>query len=328
MSTKFIDKVSIKAKAGDGGNGCKSFYRDMTIHKGIPDGGSGGDGGDVYIKGNRCVNTLIELSYNDVLVAENGVNGSPNQCNGAKGKSLTIQVPLGTQCQIQEREIDIIDEQPVKILNGGEGAKGNSLWRHAVPESLKGKKSEFVDIHMQVKTIGDVGLVGFPNAGKSSFLNKISNAKVEVGDYAFTTIRPHLGMWNKIIFVDIPGIIEKASEGKGMGLQFLAHIERCKYLMIMIDATDTRNIVKTFHILQNELKSYGISDKEYIIVLNKTENTKKKDIKTGCKELYQMRLKNGQSAKVFFISVHRSTGINRLLTYIQSVIKPKDIQEN
>ncbi len=325
MSSKFIDKVSIKVKAGDGGNGCKSFYRDLTIHKGIPDGGSGGDGGDVYIKGNRCVNTLIELSYNDILIADSGVHGTPNQCNGAKGKSLTIQVPLGTQCNVLERIIDITDEKPIKILNGGEGAKGNSLWRHGEPESLKGQKSEFVTIDMQVKTIGDIGLVGFPNAGKSSFLNKISNAKVEIGDYAFTTIRPHLGIWNKIIFVDIPGIIEKASEGKGMGLQFLAHIERCKYLMIMIDATNPSQIVNTFHILQNELKSYGIINKDYIIVLNKTENSKKRDIKEATKDLYKMRLINGQLAKVFFISVHRSTGINRLLTYIQSAIKPKDI---
>lgn len=319
MSTKFIDKVSIQVKAGDGGNGCKSFYRDMTIHKGIPDGGSGGDGGDVYIKGNSCVNTLIELSYNDVLSADNGVNGTPNQCNGAKGKSLTIQVPLGTQCHINGRSIDITNEEPIKILQGGEGAKGNSLWRHGAPESLKGEKCEFTTIDLQVKTIGDIGLVGFPNAGKSSFLNKISNANVEVADYAFTTIRPHLGMWNKIIFVDIPGIIEKASEGRGMGFQFLAHIERCRYLIIMIDATYPDKIVETFNILQKELKSYGI-DKDYVIVLNKTENSKNKDINEAIKPLRNLKLNNGKPVKIFPISIHRSTGIDKLLTYVKKII--------
>jgi GTP-binding protein len=315
MSSKYIDKVTIQVKAGNGGNGCKSFYRDLTIHKGIPDGGSGGSGGDVYIKGNASINTLIELSYNDVLMAENGVNGLPNQCNGAKGKNLIIQVPFGTECKMGDKTIEIIDEKAVKILDGGKGAKGNSLWRHGEPESLKGEKPEFHYIDMQVKTIGDIGLVGLPNAGKSSFLNKISNANVEVGDYAFTTIKPHLGMWNKIIFVDIPGIIEKASEGKGMGLRFLAHIERCKYLMILIDATDTSKICDTFHILQKELQSYGIN-KDYFIVLNKVENSKKKSIKTAVAPLYEL------SKNIFFISVHKSLGMNRLLRHIQESIKP------
>lgn len=309
---RFIDFITILVRAGDGGSGCASSYQDQLTSRVFLDGGSGGKGGDVYLVGDGHINTLISLSYEDLLRAENGGNGSYNNRTGASGSDLYIKIPLGTVATINGNTYEVMDDNPIKILTGGTGGRGSSLLKYKRKED--GVKSEAFQLTLQVKTIGDIGFIGLPNAGKSSLLNGITNAHVQVGSYAFTTTKPQLGVWKDIIFVDLPGLIEHASEGKGMGLQFLSHIERCKLLLAIIDIND-ENPLQTYQILLNEIKTYGITSPLNGVVLTKIETCKSECYRFIAQQFKQLGL------IVYAVSVHKKIGINKFLYSLLNRVK-------
>ena len=284
-NSNFVDYVKIFCRSGKGGAGSAHFLRDRNTAKGGPDGGDGGHGGHIIIQGNDQMWTLLHLKYQKHLFAEHGGSGSGNKKIGKYGQSKTIQVPLGTVAKNAETEeilFEITEHQEEQILlEGGKGGRGNVHFksptnqapRYAQPgmDSLEGW---FI---LELKILADVGLVGFPNAGKSTLLSLVSAAKPEIANYAFTTLVPNLGIVSyrderSFIMADIPGIIEGAAEGKGLGLRFLRHIERNSTLLFLVPA-DSDNILKEYHILLSELKKYNpqLLDKKRILAISKSD---------------------------------------------------------
>ena len=282
---KFIDEALIEVKSGDGGSGSASFRREKYIPKGGPDGGDGGRGGHVIVKGNKQLWTLLHLKFHKHIKAGHGSHGGGNLKTGSQGEDTYIEVPLGTLAKDGETGevlFEITEDGEEKIIQrGGRGGLGNNQFksptnqtpRYAQPgeSSLEGWKI------LELKLLADVGLVGFPNAGKSTLLSVISSAKPEIGDYPFTTVRPNLGMvfyrdFRSFIMADIPGIIEGAHAGKGLGLRFLRHIERNSLLLFMIPA-DSDDIGKEYKILLNELKLFNpeLLHKERILAITKSD---------------------------------------------------------
>ena len=265
----FIDKAKIFITAGRGGNGCISFRREKFVPLGGPDGGNGGKGGDIYIETDTKKSTLLDLSYRPKFFAENGSRGESANKYGKYGKDLVIKVPLGTLIyKNKELFADLKEEgQKVLVAKGGRGGRGNSAFKtqkHTVPRiAEKGEPGEEAEIELELRLIADVGLVGFPNAGKSTFLSVISSARPKIADYPFTTLEPNLGVVSlndkQIVIADIPGIIEGASFGKGLGLEFLRHIKRTKVLLYMIDVSgfDGRDPYEVYKTLNKELKQYS-----------------------------------------------------------------------
>jgi len=301
----FVDRVRILIRSGAGGKGAISFLREKFKPNGGPAGGDGGKGGNIYFKGNRNLNTLAFFKYTKTFQAENGSPGEKQNRTGKDGQDLYLDVPLGTEIILENgTKFDIIDENPVMILMGGKGGIGNAKLatsinqtpRYTIPNGTREESYAFLNL----KIIGDIGLVGKPNAGKSSFITSITNSKSIVADYEFTTTQPHLGTYRELVFVDIPGIIEGASQGKGMGLKFLSHIERCKLLLIIIDINDEP--LKTLEMLLKEMSEYGIK-KNFLVVLNKIDICK--NLSTVEKELI--------NHKFSYISVKEKIGINNLL---------------
>ncbi len=281
----FIDQVKIYCKSGDGGDGVVHFRREKYVPKGGPDGGDGGKGGDVIIRGNKDLWTLLHLKYTRHIKAENGQNGGGARRTGASGKNAIIEVPLGTVIKDAETgdfifEITQHGEEKI-LLKGGKGGLGNWHFKSATNQTpkyarpgQKGKEGWFV---FELKILADVGLVGFPNAGKSTLLSKLTAAKPKIADYPFTTLKPNIGIvkyydFQSFVMADIPGIIEGAAEGKGLGLQFLRHIERNSLLLFMIPA-DADDINKEYKILLSELKKYNpqLLDKDRIIAISKSD---------------------------------------------------------
>ena len=284
-NSNFVDYVKIFCRSGKGGAGSAHFLRDRNTAKGGPDGGDGGRGGHIIIQGNDQMWTLLHLKYQKHLFAEHGGSGSGNKKIGKDGQSKTIQVPLGTvakNAETGEILFEITEHQEEQILlEGGKGGRGNVHFksptnqtpRYAQPgmDSLEGW---FI---LELKILADVGLVGFPNAGKSTLLSVVSAAKPEIANYAFTTLVPNLGIVSyrderSFIMADIPGIIEGAAEGKGLGLRFLRHIERNSTLLFLVPA-DSDDIVKEYHILLGELKKYNpqLLDKNRILAISKSD---------------------------------------------------------
>ena len=284
-NSNFVDYVKIFCRSGKGGAGSAHFLRDRNTAKGGPDGGDGGRGGHIIIEGNDQMWTLLHLKYQKHLFAEHGGSGSGNKKIGKDGLSKTIQVPLGTvakNAETGETLFEIIEHQEEQILlEGGKGGRGNVHFksptnqtpRYAQPgmDSLEGW---FI---LELKILADVGLVGFPNAGKSTLLSVVSAAKPEIANYAFTTLVPNLGIISyrderSFIMADIPGIIEGAAEGKGLGLRFLRHIERNSTLLFLVPA-DSDDILKEYHILLSELKKYNpqLLDKNRILAISKSD---------------------------------------------------------
>ena len=284
-NSNFVDYVKIFCRSGKGGAGSAHFLRDRNTAKGGPDGGDGGRGGHIIIKGNDQMWTLLHLKYQKHLFAEHGGSGSGNKKIGKDGQSKTIQVPLGTvakNAETGEILFEITEHQEEQILlEGGKGGRGNVHFksptnqtpRYAQPgmDSLEGW---FI---LELKILADVGLVGFPNAGKSTLLSVVSAAKPEIANYAFTTLVPNLGIVSyrnerSFIMADIPGIIEGAAEGKGLGLRFLRHIERNSTLLFLVPA-DSDDILKEYHILLGELKKYNpqLLDKKRILAISKSD---------------------------------------------------------
>jgi len=299
---KFLDQVKIFIKAGDGGSGSPSFRREKFIEFGGPDGGDGGKGGSVVLKAERNLNTLIDFRYQQHFKAERGGNGAGKNKSGKGGKTLVLKVPIGTQVFEEDNKTIIYDfkneNEEFVVANGGKGGFGNTRFKsstnRAPKKFTKGIIGEEYWIWLQLKTIADIGIIGLPNAGKSSLLASLTSANPKIANYKFTTLNPNLGVAmyddKEITLADIPGLIEGAHAGTGLGIKFLKHIERCKTLLHLIDISDT-DLVKSYKQVRNELKKYSkdLLKKEELIVFNKidliTENQIKKKISVFKKKI-------------------------------------------
>ena len=284
-SSNFVDYVKIYCRSGKGGAGSMHFRREKYIPRGGPDGGDGGRGGNIILRGNAQMWTLLHLRYTKHLMAGDGVPGGSNQLTGASGEDVFIDVPLGTVAYEAESRKPLgeitEDGQTVTLLKGGRGGKGNAFFKSATMQAPKfsqpGEPSQEMWIVLELKLLADVGLVGFPNAGKSTLLSVVSAARPEIADYPFTTLVPNLGIvgyrdHRSFVMADIPGIIEGAAEGKGLGIRFLRHIERNSTLLFMVPAI-TEDVKKEYDILLNELKKYNpeLMDKDRILAITKCD---------------------------------------------------------
>ncbi len=316
----FIDYAEISLRAGNGGYGAIAFRREKYVPKGGPSGGNGGNGGSVFVEGNENLNTLLDFRYKSKYEASNGVNGGVSLMDGKKGEDVIIYLPVGTIIKNAETGQIIFDitahGQKFCIAKGGRGGKGNSNFATPTKQAPRwaedGGKGEELSISLELKLIADVGLVGFPNAGKSTLISKISSARPKIADYPFTTLEPNLGIvryknYQSFTVADIPGIIEGASDGKGLGLQFLRHIERTRILCFLIDCT-SEDVKKQFKILKAELASYSdlMLEKEIIITLSKVDllddDTKK--------ELSKIKI---NKSKIFAFSSATGEGLETLM---------------
>ena len=265
---KFLDEVKIYISSGNGGPGCISFRREANVPKGGPDGGNGGDGGNVIIKTVDNLNTLIDYRYKQHFKAKSGQHGMGKNRNGHNADDIILKVPFGTEILNEDKNVKLADlvnkDDNIILAKGGIGGKGNAFFKSSTNQSPRhaqpGEKGEEKTIWLRLKLIADVGLVGLPNAGKSTFLSKISSSRPKIADYPFTTLYPNLGVNRtddkEFVVADIPGLIEDAHIGKGLGHKFLGHIERCKVLLHLIDITN-ENIMESFQVIENELKAYN-----------------------------------------------------------------------
>ncbi|QLC26335.1 GTPase ObgE [Parasphingopyxis algicola] len=280
----FLDQAKIYIRSGAGGPGAVSFRREKYIEYGGPDGGDGGRGGDIVFEAVEGLNTLIDFRYAQHFKAPRGKGGSGKQQTGAGGKDLVIKVPVGTQILSEDKEVVLADftkaGQRKTMLEGGIGGRGNLSYKSSTNRAPRqhqpGEPGEEMWVWLRLKLIADVGLLGMPNAGKSTFINAVSNAKAKVGAYPFTTIHPKLGVvehkGRDFVMADIPGLIEGAAEGAGIGDRFLGHVERCRVLLHLIDANG-EDPVKAWRTVREELKEYGagLADKPEIVALNKAD---------------------------------------------------------
>ena len=314
---KFIDEAKVFIKSGDGGDGCLSFRREKYIEFGGPDGGNGGRGGNIYVQGVKGLNTLVDFRFQKHFRAKKGVHGAGRKRNGAAGKDIILKLPLGTQIYEDDELIeDIVSIKKILLFEGGKGGLGNTNFKSSTNRAPRkitlGEKGYEADVVFKLKLIADSGLIGLPNAGKSSFMKKLTAAKTKVGDYPFTTIVPKLGVMRKgdseKIIADIPGLIEGAHTGTGLGFQFLRHIERCTSIIHILDVAE-ENVVSNYKTIRNELKSYNVDlkNKPEIVVLNKSDLLENEDIKKVKKSLMKIT-KN----KVYIISTITNEGIDEL----------------
>lgn len=334
----FTDYTKIIIKSGDGGNGAATFRREKYVAAGGPDGGDGGKGGDIYFQVDKDKNTLIDFRYNKKFKAENGENGSGSHCNGKYGKDLYIKLPIGTIVKDVETGKVVADlsnpDQTELILKGGRGGRGNSHFatatRQAPRFSEDGEKGEEKEIILELKLLADVGLLGFPNVGKSTFLSVVTEARPKIANYHFTTLEPNLGVvktknGDGFVIADIPGIIEGASEGVGLGIQFLRHVERTRLLLHFLDVSgqEGRNPVEDFNTINEELKKYSekLSKRKQIIVANKIDAMQDE---TLLKEVEELAKK--ENLKLFKISAATKQGIEELIDYVAEELKnlPKE----
>ena len=289
---KFLDQVKIFVKAGDGGSGSPSFRREKFIEFGGPDGGDGGKGGSVILKAERNLNTLIDFRYQQHFKAERGGDGSGKNKTGRGGKTLVLKVPVGTQIFEEDNKTVIYDfkkeNEEFVVAIGGKGGFGNTRFKsstnRAPKKFTKGAIGEEYWIWLQLKTIADIGIIGLPNAGKSSLLASLTSANPKIANYKFTTLNPNLGVAmyddKEITLADIPGLIEGAHAGTGLGIKFLKHIERCKTLLHLIDITE-KDLIKSYKQIREELKKYSkdLLYKEELVVFNKIDLIEKDQIK-------------------------------------------------
>ena len=323
---KFIDEAKVFVKSGDGGDGCLSFRREKYIEFGGPDGGNGGKGGDIIIVGNKSLNTLIDYRFKKHFKAKKGRSGSGRNRTGASGDDLTLKLPLGTEILINDEVIaDVTSTDKIILFPGGQGGKGNinfkSSTNRAPRKTTPGEKGYESDIVLRLKILADVGLVGFPNAGKSSLLRKISAAKPKVADYPFTTLEPKLGVVrandDEVVVADIPGLLSGAHKGNGLGFQFLKHIERCKSIIHLIDVTN-EDIFGEYKIICEELDKYdqSIKKKQKIIALNKCDLITDSEMKKIKKD-FENKLKEN----VYMISAISGYGIEKITKQILKIGK-------
>jgi GTP-binding protein len=337
----FIDEAKIYLKAGDGGDGCVSFRREKYIDMGGPDGGDGGRGGDIILECDGHINTLLNFRYKQHFKANNGENGKGANRSGKAGESLILKAPIGTQI-FSEDELLLCDlishEQRFEILRGADGGLGNSRFKSSMNQAPKrrtegGAGHEMV-VNLKLKLISDAGLIGLPNAGKSTFLSIVTAAKPKIADYPFTTLAPNLGVvyidQEEFVLADIPGLIEGSHLGHGLGEKFLKHIERCGILVHIIDGLRS-NIAEDYQTIRHELESYSnsLKDKIEIICINKCESLSKEEIKSKITILDQLthnklNITEYPSDNIFAISTYTRQGVEDVIKFILQTIKLKE----
>ena len=325
---KFLDQAKIHIQSGNGGNGCVSFRREKFVEFGGPNGGNGGKGGDIIIKCVDGLNTLIDYRYRQHFKAKNGSPGMGSDKTGRSGEDTIIEVPRGTLILEEDNEEVIADvvnkDQSLTILKGGNGGFGNAHFKSSENQTPRtandGENGQEKWIWLRLKLIADIGLIGLPNAGKSTLISTVSEAKPKIADYPFTTLNPVLGIAkyndNELVIADIPGLIEGAHEGKGLGDRFLGHIERCNLLLHLIDANDT-DVINSWKTVRNEISAYSkeLDEKKEIIVLSKSDsiNEKKLDEKL-------IILKDYTNKDVFKMSSVTGKGITSILRILHDNI--------
>lgn len=326
----FIDRADVFIQAGNGGNGVVSFRTEKFIDKGGPDGGDGGKGGDVVFEASRNENTLAAFRFKKELQAESGQPGAKRRKHGKSAKDLIIKVPVGTVVANEQGVVlaDLVEDgQKAVIAQGGNGGFGNAHFASSVRQAPriaeKGEPGQRLQASLELKLIADVGLVGMPNAGKSTLLSVVSNARPEIANYAFTTLTPNLGVVQldndtSALFADIPGLIEGAAEGKGLGDEFLRHVERTSVLIHVIDAYQD-DIVQAYDTIQNELASYAVdlSDKPQIIALNKVEGL---DTEIIADLIKQLRTTVPKNVEIHAISAQAHKGLKELLYGVKDIL--------
>lgn len=325
----FVDTAKVSLKAGKGGDGAVSFRHEIYIPKGGPDGGDGGRGGNIIFRCDRNTNTLVDFRFTPILTAENGKNGAGQRSAGRSGKDLIIDVPMGT---IVKKDGEIIadltkDGQEEIIAHGGAGGFGNAHFKSSVRQAPRiaevGEPGEEFEAELELKSMADVGLVGLPNAGKSTFLSVVSNAKPEIADYAFTTLTPNLGVatidGRDLLIADIPGLIEGASEGKGLGHAFLRHIDRTAVLLHLVDVYND-DAGEAYAVIRGELEKYSdLAKRPEVVALTKCEGVDPEIIQMQMASI----LKQNPNAQVFAISSAAHQGLNELLRELKNKIENK-----
>ena len=329
----FVDTATVFIISGHGGRGCVSFHREKYLPNGGPDGGDGGDGGSVFFIGEINLNTLSRFRHTPKLVAQNGQPGSSKNCSGKKGKDLLVKVPCGTMVRNAETEELLCEilEPGIKVMlaHGGKGGRGNQHFATSVNQAPRhveeGKPGVSYTAALELKVIADVGLVGLPNAGKSSLISVVSHARPKIADYPFTTLRPHLGVierpdYRSIVMADIPGIIEGAAEGKGLGIQFLKHVERTRVLLAVIDISEFADppADKAFKIVQQEIKKFGrsLSEKKTLIAVNKIDLDPEQTLLSR----FISRLSKEDAQRVYPISTVTRKGLGALITALDRAL--------
>ncbi len=325
---KFLDQVKIYIKAGNGGDGSPSFRREKFIEYGGPDGGDGGKGGSVILKAEQNLNTLIDFRYQQHHKAKRGENGAGQNRTGKSGEDLILKVPLGTQVFEEDNKTLIYDFTKISeefiAAAGGKGGLGNTRFKSSTNRAprkfTKGTQGEEFTIWLQLKTIADIGIIGLPNAGKSSLLASVTNANPKIANYQFTTLNPNLGVASyddkEITIADIPGLVEGAHKGTGLGIQFLKHIERCKSLLHLIDIT-SEDLKKSYQQVKNELKKYSnkLIKKKELIVLNKIDLIDEKEVNHIIKDF-----KKNTKSEVIALSTFNKSSVSKikskLLNYV------------
>lgn len=333
---KFLDEAKIFIKAGDGGNGACSFRHEKFIEFGGPDGGNGGKGGDVVFEAVQNLNTLIDFRYQQHFKAQRGTNGMGRCKTGPSGDDLIIKVPVGTEIVADDRTTVLADlmspGQRFVAARGGLGGRGNDSFKSSTNQAPEradpGEPGEELWIWLRLKLIADIGLVGMPNAGKSTLLTALTRARPKIADYPFTTLHPNLGVatvdGREVLLADIPGLIEGASEGTGLGTHFLKHVERCSVLIHLIDGTE-EDVVGAYRIIRHELEQYspGLAAKQEIVALNKIDALTQEDIQNK-----MTALMNATKSSVFAISGVAHQGIIDLLRCAAASIPAKGEKQN
>lgn len=328
----FVDTAKVSLKAGDGGNGAVSFRREIYIPKGGPDGGDGGKGGDIVFRADKDTNTLIDFRFTPILTAENGKNGAGQRAAGRSGKNLVLEVPIGT---VVKKDGQIIadltsDGQEAIIAKGGDGGFGNAHFKSSTRQAPLvaeiGEPGEEFEAELELKTMADVGLVGLPNAGKSTFLSVVSNAKPEIADYPFTTITPNLGVatidGQDLLIADIPGLIEGAAEGKGLGHDFLRHVDRTAVLLHLVDVYNN-DAGEAYATIRQELDKYSdLGSRPEIVALTKCEGVDDDITKMQIASI----LAQNPNARVYSISSSAHQGVKELLRELKNAVKQEKTQ--
>jgi GTP-binding protein len=326
---KFLDQAKVYIRSGNGGNGCVSFRREKFIEFGGPNGGDGGRGGDVWAEAVKNLNTLIDYRFQQHIYAKNGGHGMGKEMSGARGTDAVIKVPVGTQIYEEDNETLIADlDQPggrALLLEGGNGGFGNAHFKSSTNRAPRranpGQPGIEKTIWLRLKLIADVGLIGLPNAGKSTFLSRVSSAKPKIADYPFTTLHPQLGMvrakGSDFVVADLPGLIEGAHEGAGLGVRFLGHAERTSVILHLIDGTESA-VVKAYRAIRSELASYGhgLAEKPEILVLNKSDAVTKAMLARK-----RATLEKASGQMVFVMSGVSGEGIDTVLAALATAVE-------